>query len=156
MPVLRACVAAAGGEGPATYIQSGNVVFRHPRRHAEPLRADLEARIEAEVGFEAPVTLRTAAQWASVVADNPYPGTPPTQLHVAFMDRKPSAAAWRALDQTPFAPEEAALHGREVYLHLPNGIGRAKLPNALRALREPATVRNWRSVLALHDMASAR
>jgi hypothetical protein len=35
-------------------------------------------------------------------------------------------------------------------------MGRAKLPNALRMLREPTTARNWNSVLALHGLAGQR
>jgi uncharacterized protein (DUF1697 family) len=153
---LRACVEAVGGADPVTYIQSGNVVFDHPARGAEALRADLEASIGAAAGFAVPVTLRTASQWAAVVRANPYPRAGPTQLHVAFLNRKPPAAAWRGFDPKPFAPEECTRRGREVYLYLPNGMGRAKLPSALRALREPATARNWNSVLALHDLAGPR
>jgi len=42
----------------------------------------------------------------------------------------------------------------EIYLDLPNGIGRAKLPVALgRRLKVPATMRNWRTVTSLLSLA---
>jgi len=49
------------------------------------------------------------------------------------------------------APDEAVLVRREVYLRLPNGMGRTKLNNAFfeRRLGVPATTRNWRTVTEL-------
>ena len=36
----------------------------------------------------------------------------------------------KAIDPEPFRPDEFAVNGKEVYLHLPNGMGRTKLNNA--------------------------
>ena len=44
--------------------------------------------------------------------------------------------------------------GREIYLHLPGGMGRSKLMAELgKRFKEPMTVRNWRTVTRLHEMA---
>jgi uncharacterized protein (DUF1697 family) len=51
------------------------------------------------------------------------------------------------------APEEMTLVGRDLYLHLPDGMGRAKLPPALGKAMVPATARNWRTVTRLLEMA---
>ena len=53
-------------------------------------------------------------------------------------------------------PEAATVVGREVYLLLPDGIGRSKLPGAVarRLGGASTTVRNWRTVTTLRDMAS--
>jgi uncharacterized protein (DUF1697 family) len=56
------------------------------------------------------------------------------------------------VDLASFAPEELVLKRREVYLHLPNGLGRAKLPQVLNKLKTPVTVRNWNTVLKLQAM----
>jgi len=49
------------------------------------------------------------------------------------------------------------LAGREIYLDLPSGAGRAKLPQALaRAHGTPETTRNWRTVLKLLALAGSR
>jgi uncharacterized protein (DUF1697 family) len=57
-------------------------------------------------------------------------------------------------DPGAYAPEEMAVAGREVYFHLPNGTGRAKLPPLVtRRIKVPATMRNWRSVISLLDLA---
>ena len=53
------------------------------------------------------------------------------------------------------APEVLAVSGRDVYLHIPSGYHRAKLTNTFleRRLGRVATARNWRTVLALADLA---
>ena len=153
MADLRDAIAGAGGSDVATYIQSGNAVFRHPGK-ARPLTPKLEAAIAGIAGFDVPVTLRTADELAAVIASTPFPTSEPTQLHVSFLDEPPPAGAFDAIDRAGLAPEDFALIGREVFLHLPNGIGRSKLPQALGLYtRHPATTRNWRTVVTLHDLA---
>ncbi len=154
MADLRALVEDAGGTDVQTYIQSGNVVFEHAQPEDDTLRDDLEQRLEAAFGFAVPVILRRAATWDAVVRDNPFPDDDPTRLHVSFLRDEPPQGATDGIDRERFAPEEFELHGREVYLHLPDGIGRAKLPAALtRVIGTPDTARNWRTVLQLAALA---
>ena len=56
-----------------------------------------------------------------------------------------------ALDSTRWAPEEFTLVGREVYLHLPSGMGRSAMVPRL-ALVKDATLRNWNTVVALTEL----
>ena len=59
------------------------------------------------------------------------------------------------LELDRFAPEELTVAGREVYLYLPGGIGRSALAEALARPRSTdATVRNWRTVTKLVDLAA--
>lgn len=154
MAELRALFVDAGFENVTTYIQSGNVVFAHRKRSPDALEADLEARIQAAVGFDVSVVVRTAHQWDGVVRNNPFPGVEPTKLHVAFLKSDPAPDWADAIDVAAFAPEELVLVGRDLYLHLPNGMGRAKLPPTLRALRTPTTARSWQTVMKLQELAS--
>jgi uncharacterized protein (DUF1697 family) len=155
MATLREVFAGAGGEDVVTYIQSGNVVFRHRARSAPKLRADLEARIEATTGFAVPVILRTDTQLARVIEHNPYPTDEPTSLHVLFLDEPPKPGALEAIDRAAFAPEVFTHLGTEIYLHLPNGMGRAKLLVPIYRAVPGATARNWNSVRKLHELATA-
>jgi uncharacterized protein (DUF1697 family) len=153
MADLRALFVDAGCDSVTTYIQSGNVVFTHRTRSSGVLGTDLERRIKAANGFDVPVFLRSASEWAAVVQNNPFAGVEPTKLLVAFLSVDPGPGAADAIDPAAFAPEEFVLLGREVYLHLPNGAGRAKLPQALSVLHTPATTRNWRTVMKLLELA---
>jgi len=154
MADLRAAFADAGCEGVTTYIQSGNVVFEHAA-DADELGVELERRIEAMAGFAVAVVLRTGAEMAAVVRDNPFPGVEPTKLHVIFLSSDSPPGALDRVDAASFAPEEFVLAGRQLYLHLPNGMARTKLPRALDVFPTPVTTRNWRTVLKLVELAGA-
>ena len=58
------------------------------------------------------------------------------------------------LDAGRSAPDAFAVVGREIYLQLPNGMGRTKLTNAYfdSKLKTVSTARNWRTVLKLLEM----
>lgn len=153
MADLRELFAAAGCRDVASYIQSGNVVFTHPSTASDRLAVELGQRIEAGTGFDVPVVLRTATAWQSVIDANPYPEAEPPALHVVFLTKTPAPDAVAAFDAARFAPEEFTVVGREVYLHLPDGMGRAKLPPALPLVRGTGTARNWRTVLKLAELS---
>ncbi len=154
MAELRALLADAGATGVQTYIQSGNAVFEHAAARDDELRDDLERRLAETFGFGVPVILRRAAAWQAIVDANPFPHADPTRLLVSFLRDSPAADALAGVDRARFMPEEFVLSGREVYLQLPDGFGRAKLPQALiRALQTPETARNWRTVLKLAELA---
>ena len=152
MPALRALVEGLGHTDVATYIQSGNVVFTAGSGSAAAVASKLENAIEKEFGFDVPVVVRTKAQLATLIKGNPF--ADPSKVHVAFLSAAPKAAALKAIDRDAYAPEEFAVKGKDVYLHLPNGVGRAKLTHTVleRKLGVGATYRNWTTVNKLHDM----
>ncbi len=154
MKDLSGWMERAGFEGVRTYIQSGNVVFSHGARPEEELRTELEALIASRAGFDVPVMVRPASELAAVVDANPFPGVEPTRLHVGFLTEPPDPAAVAAVDPATWAPEEFVVIGREIYLHLPDGMGRAQLPPRLKILA-PATARNWRTVTALLELTGS-
>lgn len=155
MAALRDVCESAGCEDVATYIQSGNVVLKS-KLSAEKLRTALETAIAAEFGFTAAVMIRTAKEMAAVVDRNPYSGSDEKTVHVGFLHAAPDAATRKCLAAIDCAPEEVTAVGRDLYLHLPDGMGRAALPVQLeRCLRpKPVTVRNWRTVTKLAELSS--
>ncbi len=154
MAELRRIVEDAGGTEVSTYIQSGNVVFHHRRRGAALVR-ELSTRLEEFLGVDVDVVLRTPAQIDAVVDDNPFTDADTSELHVGFLGAAPSAGL-KAFDDAPFEPERMRIVDHHVYLHLANGMGRAKLPVALGRVKPPyvMTVRNWRTVVKLRAMAA--
>jgi uncharacterized protein (DUF1697 family) len=151
MADLRDVFTEAGCGDVATYIQSGNVVFTHGSSDERKLTAELERQIEAATGFDVPVMLRTRDELQAVLSANPFGDLEHTKLHIVFLAAKPTAKDAKAFDASRFAPEDYRVVGREVFLKLPNGIGRAKLPPALPLIRR-GTARNWRTVQTLADM----
>ena len=158
MADLREIVSDAGGTDVATYIQSGNVVLSHRMRSADRLADALASAIERTSGMAIPVVCRTAAQWEAVIEANPFPAAGGTTLHVVFLGSDTARDALDHIELDSFAPEECALVGRELYLHLPAGMGRSRLAVELSKRRSPmaiGTARNWNTVLKLQEMLAA-
>jgi uncharacterized protein (DUF1697 family) len=153
MAELRALVESLGPTDVTTYIQSGNVIFTSAKPVAPKT---LEAAIEDACGIAITVVVRTSAELAKVVTANPFAKSDVSKLHVGFMAAKPSKAVVARIDAERFKPEEFAVRGAELYLYLPNGMGRTKLPDYLgRQLEIPTTVRNWNTVLKLVELVGA-
>ena len=156
MTDLRALFEDLDAEDVRTYVQSGNVVFRSKRTAAE-LETAAEREIAKALSLDVTVLMRTKAQLARLVRDNPFARKPEKALHVTFLAEKPPVARVRDLDPRGFEPDTFEVSGREVYLHVPNGYGHSKLSNAYfeKALGVRATTRNWRTVTALAGLAAA-
>jgi uncharacterized protein (DUF1697 family) len=156
MADVRAAFEAAGATQVRSYVQSGNVVFS--RRGTEaPVQRAIETALHERFGIPIDVVLRTRGELATVVARHPFASRAPapTQVHVAFCAGRQPSGVLDDLDLRSFLPEAAVLAGRECYLYLPDGIGRSRLASAVdRRLAPPITVRNWRTVTTLHELAS--
>ena len=139
MADLREMFVAAGARDVETYIQSGNVVFSHPR----PTAARFEKEIAKRTGFDVTVVLRTADEWRALA--HPFDGD--EHVHVFFL------AAATPCKVVASSPEAYEVRGRDVFVYLPNGMGRSKLAGALGRALPTATARNWRTVQQLRAMA---
>jgi uncharacterized protein (DUF1697 family) len=157
MADLRALFEALGHEDVATYVQSGNVVFK-ARGDAASVNRAIERRIKRELGLDVAVVLRSKAQLARIAAGNPFAGKErePTRLHVTFLAETPPRAAVRELNAGDFSPDALHVKGQEVYLHTPQGYGRTKLNGAFfeKQLGVVATTRNWRTVTKLAELTA--
>ena len=141
----------------ATYIQSGNVVFNAPASGIDA--GTIENRIAKRFGFEAPVVLRTAEELEAVIAANPYPNCDQEKdrPHVSFLADEPLSDNVALLDPKRSPGDSFTVLGREVYLLFPTGLANNKLTSQYfdSRLKTVGTARNWRTVLALRDMARA-
>jgi len=157
MKELAAILAGAGCRDVRTYIQSGNVVYRAPTALARRVPAAVSAALARRLGLTVPVVTRSAAELDAVARENPFlrAGADPATLHVAFLADHPSADRVAALDPKRSPPDTFEVRGREVYLCCPKGYGTTKLTNAWfdGKLQTTSTVRNWRTVLTLLEMA---
>jgi uncharacterized protein (DUF1697 family) len=154
MPALVKLFTAAGCTEVATYIQSGNIVFRATAAVAKQVPAAIAAAIVKHHALTVPVVLRTADEVAAVLAGNPFKRAPEKELHVAFLAAAPAAAAIAALDPARSPGDELRVIGKDIYLRLGNGAGKTKLTNAYLdgKLATTSTMRNWNTVRALHAL----
>jgi len=143
-----------GHQDVASYIQSGNVVFRSTERSASSLASALEKAIEKQFALKTRVILRTHEELEAVAAGSPFD----EKAHVVFLDEAPRRKAIEALDPDRSPGDRFSVVGREIYLSLANGAGRTKLTLDWleRGLGVAGTQRNWNTVLKLADLTAAR
>lgn len=156
MKDLIALCEKLGAEDVSTYIQSGNILFSAKAPLAKQFSEKLSAAIAADFALKVPVVLRSAEDLLSVLQNNPYMRQKPDlkTLHVLFLADKPTAAGVQKLDAKRSPPDSFEVRGQDLYLCLPNGVGRSKLTNAYfdSTLKTISTLRNWNTVAKLCDL----
>jgi uncharacterized protein (DUF1697 family) len=161
MEVLKSLCEGLGLCDIRTYIQSGNIVFSTSDKSLAKVAGRIEDSIEKEAGFRPSVILRTASELHGVVARNPFADredVAPNKLYVTFLASEPTTEARDKVLAFKADPEELRIVGRELYIFFPDGMGRTKLPLPAieRALKVPATARNWNTVTKLVEMAASQ
>ena len=156
MDWLREACAEIGLGDARTYLQSGNVVLSS-RLGAEAVAKKLKAKIDGQTRLPVPVVVRTAAEMAKIVSENPFlkqKGLDASGLYVTFLKRAPAKPDTARLDKLA-GRDEYRLTSREVYLHCPITYGQGKFSNAaVKKVMGSATTRNWNTVTTLAAMAS--
>ena len=154
MSDLRDLLGALGYAGAKSLLQSGNLVFESGRRAGAGLERQLEVETARRLGVTADYIVRTADEWAEVVAGNPMPDVAkrdPGHLVVVFLKTAPRAEHVQALEAAVEGPESIRWQGKHLYAAYPAGIGRSKLtlPRIEKTLGVRGTGRNWNTVLKL-------
>ena len=165
MADLRRFATKLGFEEPRTLLQSGNLLFNCGARGIGGVRgcASLERLLESEsakrLDLKVEYHVRTAGDWSSIVASNPFPAEAkrdPGHLLVMTFKSAPAAGSEKRLQAAIVGRERVRVVGREAFLVYPDGVGRSKLTTALidRTLGVRGTARNWNTVLKLHALAN--
>ncbi|MBI0582901.1 MAG: DUF1697 domain-containing protein [Methanomassiliicoccus sp.] len=163
MADLKEILADIGLTRTQTYIQSGNVIFESNEDEG-PLREKIERTVEEMFGFSTTVVLRTAAEVRKLIADCPFSpeaireagsSSPVEVLYVALLVNPPQPESRKILDMRREKEEEYRIAGRDIFLLLPNGIRRSRLVSNLDRLGVPSTIRNWKTLRKLDELAHA-
>ena len=148
MSELKEMCEELGFSAVRTYIASGNVVFAS--RKSEPaIKSDLERRLKAYAGAPVGVLVRSAAEMAGVVADNPFPSAAPNRTVAIFLEAPPPPDA--LTNVRGLKNEEIRLGRREIFVHYGEGMGTSKL--VIPAAKQ-GTARNMNTIAALARMAA--
>ena len=158
METLRELYAELGFESVFTYVQSGNVAFTSTLDDPGEIAKAIEDGIQSSVGYSVSVVVRTPAELDRVVSETPFPREceeDPKRTFVTFLAERPHISA-DTLTVPEGSPERLVAGEREIYVHCPDGAGNSKLSINFfeKALGVRATARNWRTVLALRELAA--
>lgn len=140
----------------ATYLQSGNAVVVSERA-ADDLAAAVSGAF-AERGRDIGVLARSAPELARVAGSWPFdPAAPGTARHVTFVQSATGLADRLAGLTDGLGQERVSIGEAELYLWLPAGMGRSKLPQLVgrRLQGQVSTTRNWNTVTALAERTAA-
>ena len=149
MTDLKSIADDLGLEHARTYIASGNLVFASDKPE-ETLRKMLERELQAHMGKEVRVMLRSAKELEAAVRSNPFTDAPGNNVQAFFMNDPPPKDLLETV-RNKADDERVAAGEREVYVaYGERGIGRSRLriPAA-----EAGTARNMNTVRKLAELA---
>ena len=155
MAALRETAESLGFDKVRTYVASGNLVFESGKS-AGALETALEKAIEARFGFPVDVIVRSATQWAALVAANPLKEESekePGFVHLSVGRKAPTKADIAALSARAGANERVVSAGGAIWIWYGDGAGRSKIGSGKAT--GIWTARNWRTVLTLKEMLEA-
>jgi uncharacterized protein (DUF1697 family) len=146
-----------------TYIQSGNVLFKSEEAE-EALCNKIEQEIESVFGFPVKVILRTAIELEQILLNCPFSedeiseaeaSSQAESLYTALLEHEPLKENIERIDIYRSESDKYHILGRDVYLLFHNSIRNSKLANNLHRLNVSTTVRNWKTLSKLAELAKA-
>lgn len=134
-----------------TVVASGNVLFTHEDAPSAGLAEKMAWIIRDEFGIDSFVTVRTRAELAATIAENPFAADGAENLvHTLFLPDEPGEFQVKALilDHADRGPERIAAGAQCLHIDYADGVGASKLSNAFieRRLGMAGTARNMRSM----------
>lgn len=145
-----------------TYIQSGNALFKSDKDELT-LRSEMEAMILSVFGISLIVVLRTAEEFRTIVKGCPFPDELIQEadatcvgecLHVALLPEAPPASGIEKLEMAGIGEDlYHIVSERNVYLLFRKSIRDSKLAVNLPKLGVQATIRNFKTMTKLLEMA---
>lgn len=163
MAELKSMFQSMGFERVQTYIQSGNVLFE-AEQDADSLRERIEHEIEKVFSISVTVIIRTSEELDQMIESCPFSAEVLTEaqasaqvetFYVAMLLDAPAPDRIERLKAFASEIDEYHVQGREVYLLLREGVRNSKLANQLAKMIVPSTVRNWKTMNKLRDLAKS-
>jgi uncharacterized protein (DUF1697 family) len=157
MPALKACFEANGFEDVATYIQSGNVLFRSSETRASELANAIEEALGEEFGYAATVVVRNRKQMRSIVERAPKGfGAEPAKYRFDVIFLKEPLTAKVAIKSVPTKPGVDEAHAGTGVLYFSRLTSKATQSRLSRIVSSPiypsVTIRNWNTTTKLIRM----
>lgn len=149
MSELKAMCEAIGFTGVRTCIASGNVVFTS-RLGEAVVQKKLEQQLHDYAGKPVGVLIRSAAEMAQVLADNPFDDAPRNRVVAIFLDALPAAST--VVEARHQTVERIAYGTREIYVHYGDAIASSRL---VIPAAKSGTARNLNTVAKLAELSAA-
>ncbi len=109
-----------------TWVNSGNLVLT-TAKPAEEVEREVAAALEREHGKQIDVTVRSTAELAALLEQNPFPEGSPSQVTVAFLTGPAPDGVADRIAEVATGSEPSVVAGREVWVHYGDGIADSRL-----------------------------
>lgn len=159
MADLRALMTDLGYDDVRTLLNSGNVVFGAPAGASGDIARRIEQGIIQRLGISSRVTVLSAADVATTVADNPLldVANDPSRLFVSVLTDPADRAKLMPLARQDWTPEAFAIGARVGYIWCPLGMTKSPLSKAVGdTIGDAVTTRNWATMTKLHALLGGR
>jgi uncharacterized protein (DUF1697 family) len=159
MADLRKLLAKLGYTDVQTLLNSGNAVFTGAAAPAGVHAERIHDAMLKQTGVDALVIIKSAKDFASVIADNKLGGIAdnPSQLLVALTNQSRVPDSTKKLASEDWGAEKIHVGKQAVYLWCANGILESRaLVALLRSLNSTGTTRNWATINKIHALLSPR
>lgn len=155
MTELQNLLASTGFDDVKTYIQSGNIVFRHHEMPLTFFENKIHAAIQNEFGFNVPVVAMDGDYLERIIANNPIQEFDESKLMVTFLAGNPAKEKIDVMMEISYPPDKIFEGEKAFYVYCPDGFGRSKFNNNFfeKKLGQVATGRNWKTCKKLLEMA---
>lgn len=159
MAELRGALEVRGGfDAVRTLGRSGNLVLRSEGATAHDVADQVGGAVAAVLGKRVAVIVRSAAEFADVIAANPIPEAEDegSRLHVMFLDHPLTPAERAGVEAIEAGSDVINIQAREIYVWYRAGMsGSDTAERLVRALDGTVTDRNWNTVLKLDQTAGS-
>lgn len=157
MAELRAALTQAGFENPKTYIQTGNIVLQSTD-NAATTASRVAQIIKDQFNLTVPTLVISSADINKAFKHNPFglESAKNKTTYFGFLWAMPSADAIQQVEHIKYPPEEVNVFENIIFLHSPNGAGKAKITHALleRKLGVNLTIRNYNTLKKLLELSA--
>lgn len=156
MAEFRKLLAGLGHTQVATLLNSGNAVFRSKSGSPARIASAIAQAISRKLNVEVPVIVKSAKEFAAIVADNPFEvgALDHSRFLVVFTQDSATLAELAAIASLVTPPERFAIGRHAAYLYCTDGILKSKAgESVLGKVGRRATTRNLATTLKLHALA---
>lgn len=155
MKELKKVMEDAGFESVATYIQSGNIIFKSSESNNEHIKSLIIELIQKHFNLSISVFILSKSQLLDIMNNSPYKDEVDTKkLYYIIFDQTPSNELVDKLKNIQYPPDEYFIKDSVIYLNCHNGYGNTKFSNNFfeNKLKLKATTRNWNTLQKLIEM----
>jgi uncharacterized protein (DUF1697 family) len=154
MTDLKVCFGDSGCTDVATYIQSGNVLFRSKERDAAKLVSKTERALSARFGYTSRIVVLTDKQLMDIIERAPDGfGTEPDKYRYDVVFLKEPMTAAEAMKTVRLKPGVDTAHPGKDVLYCSRLISKATQSHLSRIVTLPVyqymTIRNWNTTTRL-------